>query len=98
MYPETWKIIKSGNSFYYKDEKTMIKLNTKHVYSKGMRENVCLAIKVALDLKIDKKIIQKKVYQNCFLKVVSYLKKVKNKKKLQKMSRLWSMELTHALG
>ena len=46
----------------------MIKLNTKHVYSKGMRENVCLAIKVALDLKIDRKIIQKTL-PNFLLKV-----------------------------
>ena len=59
VYPETWKIIKIGNSFYYKDKKTKIKLNTKHVHSKGMRENVCLAIKIALDLNINKKIIQK---------------------------------------
>ena len=67
MYPETWKIIKSGNSFYYKDKETMIKLNTKHVHSKGMRENVCLAIKVALDLKIDKGI--QKLYPRFLLKV-----------------------------
>ena len=84
VYPETWKIIKSGNSFYYKDKKTMIKLNTKHVYSKGMRENVCLAIKVALDLKIDKKIIQKTLPKLFFEGRFQYLKKGKIKKKLQK--------------
>ena len=84
VYPETWKIIKSGNSFYYKDEKTMIKLNTKHVYSKGMRENVCLAIKVALDLKIDKKIIQKTLPKLFFEGRFQYLIKGKIKKKLKK--------------
>jgi len=84
VYPETWKIIKSGNSFYYRDKKTIIKLNTKHVYSKGMRENVCLAIKVALDLKIDKKIIQKTLPKLFFEGRFQYLKKGKIKKKLQK--------------
>ncbi len=84
VYPETWKIIKSGNSFYYKDKKTMIRLNTKHVYSKGMRENVCLAIKVALDLKIDKKIIQKTLPKLFFEGRFQYLRKGKIKKKLQK--------------
>ena len=33
-------------------------LNTKNVYSKGMYENVCHAIKIALDLKIKKNIIK----------------------------------------
>ena len=79
MYPETWKIIKSGNSFYYKDKKTMIKLNTKHVHSKGMRENVCLAIKVALDLKIDRKIIQKTLPTLSFEGRFQYLNKGKIK-------------------
>ena len=79
MYPETWKIIKSGNSFYYKDKNTMIK-NTKHVHSKGMRENVCLAIKVALDLKIDKKIIQKTLPTLSFEGRFQYLNKGKIKK------------------
>ena len=50
---------KKGNTYYYQDRKFKIKLNTKNVYSKGMFENVCLAIKVALDLNIDKKTIQK---------------------------------------
>jgi len=84
VYPETWKIIKSGNSFYYKDKKTMIKLNTKHVYSKGMRENVCLAIKVALDLKIDKKIIQKTLPTLSFEGRFQYLNKGKIKNGLHK--------------
>ena len=56
IYPNAWKLIKTGNHYYYQDRKFKIKLNTKNVYSKGMFENVCLAIKVALDLNIDKKL------------------------------------------
>jgi len=59
IYPDTWKLIKKNKFYYYKDRKFKIKLNTNNVYSKGMFENICLAIKVALDLGIDKKIIQK---------------------------------------
>ena len=44
------------NDFFYKDKKIKIKLNTKYIHSKDLLENLCLAIKIALDLKIDKKI------------------------------------------
>ena len=54
-YPNAWKLIKKDNLYFYQDKKTKIKLNTKNVYSKGMFENIGHAIKVALDLKIDKK-------------------------------------------
>ena len=84
VYPETWKIIKNNNSFYYKDKKTKIKLNTKHVHSKGMRENVCLAIKVALDLNIDKKIIQKTLPLLSFEGRFQYLNKGRIKNRLHK--------------
>ena len=84
VYPNSWKLIKIGNSFFYKDKNTKIKLNTKYVHSKGMRENVCLAIKVALDLKIDKKIIQKTLPKLFFEGRFQYLKKGKIKRKLHK--------------
>tara|TARA_B100000941_G_scaffold280251_1_gene246499 strand:+ start:391 stop:1653 length:1263 start_codon:yes stop_codon:yes gene_type:complete len=59
IYPNTWKLIKKSGLYYYQDKKIKIKLNTRNVYSRGMFENVCLAIKVALDLNINKKIIQR---------------------------------------
>ena len=84
IYPNTWKLIKKGNSFFYQDKKIKIKLNTKNVHSKGMFENVCLAIKVALDLKIDKKIIQKTLPTLSFEGRFQYLNKGKIKNKLHK--------------
>ncbi len=83
-YPETWQLIKKNNFFYYQDKKTKIKLNTKNVYSKGMFENVCLAIKVALDLNINKKIIQKTLPLLSFEGRYQYLTKGKIKSKLHK--------------
>ena len=84
IYPNTWKLIKTGNHYYYQDKKFKIKLNTKNVYSKGMFENVCLAIKVALDLNIDKKVIQKALPFLSFEGRFQYLNKGKIKNKLNK--------------
>ena len=84
IYPNSWKLIKKGNQYYYKDKKFKIKLNTKNVYSKGMFENVCLAIKVALDLKIDKKTIQKALPFLSFEGRFQYLRKGKIKNKLNR--------------
>ncbi len=84
IYPNTWKLIKTGNHYYYQDKKLKIKLNTKNVYSKGMFENVCLAIKVALDLNIDKKVIQKALPLLSFEGRFQYLNKGKIKNKLNR--------------
>ncbi len=84
VYPSAWKIVRAGNSYYYLDKSTKISLNTKNVYSKGMFENVCLAIKVALDLNIDKKIIQKTLPSLKFEGRYQYLNHGKIKNKLHK--------------
>ena len=97
IYPNTWKLIKMGNHYYYQDRKYKIKLNTKNVYSKGMFENVCLAIKVALDLKIDRKTIQKTLPLLCFEGRFQYLNKGKIKKKLHK-NEIIMIDGAHAIA
>ena len=84
IFPNSWKLIKDGNQYYYQDRKFKIKLNTRNVYSKGMFENVCLAIKVALDLNIDKKVIQKALPLLSFEGRFQYLNKGKIKNKLNR--------------
>ena len=84
IYPNSWKLIKKKHQFYYQDKITKIKLNTKNVFSKGMLENVCLAIKIALDLNINKKIIQKTLPKLSFIGRFQYLHKGKIKDKLRK--------------
>ena len=83
-FPNSWKLIKKGNFFYYQDKKTKIALNTKKIHSKGMLENVCLAIKIALDLNISKKVIKKTLPKLSFEGRFQYLDKGKIKNKLQK--------------
>ena len=84
IYPNSWKLIKKDKQYYYQDRKFKIKLNTRNVYSKGIFENVCLAIKVALDLKINNKVIQKTLPLLSFEGRFQYLDKGKIKNKLQR--------------
>ena len=83
-YPNAWRLIKKNNIFYFQDKKVSIKLNTKNVYSKGMFENICHAIKIALDLKISKKVIEKTLPNLFFPGRFNYLKKGKIKNILHK--------------
>ena len=88
QYSNSWKLIKSNNSFFYKDKKTKIKLNTRYIHSKGLLENLCLAIKIALDLKIDKEIILKTIPKIKFEARIDYITKGKLTKKIYKNEKL----------
>ncbi len=97
IYPNTWKLTRKGDKYFYQDRKFKIKLNTKNVYSKGMFENVCLAIKVALDLNIDKKTIQKTLPLLSFEGRFQYLNKGKIKNKLYK-NEMVMIDGAHAIA
>jgi dihydrofolate synthase / folylpolyglutamate synthase len=84
QYPNLWQLKKFNNNFYYVDKKNKIKLNTRYIYSKGLLENLCQAIKIALDLKIDKKIIAKTISQIKFQARIDYISKGKLTKKITK--------------
>ena len=87
-YPNSWKLIKKNRHFFYKDKENKIKLNTKNVHSKGLLENLCHAIKIAIDLKIDKKVIEKTIPNISFEGRFQYLKKGKIKNKLHKNEQI----------
>jgi len=88
IYPNSWKLIKKKNQYFYQDKKNKIKLNTKTIHSKGLLENLCHAIKIALDLKIDRKIIEKTIPKISFEGRFQYLDKGKIKKKLKKYEKI----------
>ena len=88
QYSNSWKLIKQNNNFFYKDSKIKIKLNTKYIHSKGLLENLCLAIKIALDLKIDKKILAKSIPKIKFEGRIDYITKGKLIKKIYKNEKL----------
>ena len=97
IYPSAWRLTKNRGQYYYQDKKFKIKLNTRNIYSKGMFENVCLAIKVALDLNIDKKIIQKTLPLLSFEGRFQYLTKGRIKSMLHK-NEIIMIDGAHAIA
>ena len=87
-YPNAWKLIKKKNHYFYQDKKNKIKLDTKNIHSKGLLENLCHAIKIALDLKINRKIIEKTIPNISFEGRLQYLKNGKIKNKLHKNEKI----------
>ena len=69
-------------------KKTKIKLNTRYIHSKGLLQNLCLAIKIALDLNINKKIIAKTIPKIKFEARIDYITKGKLTKKICKNEKL----------
>jgi dihydrofolate synthase / folylpolyglutamate synthase len=88
QYSNSWKLNKLNNNFFYQDKKTKIKIVTKYIHSKGLLENLCLAIKIALDLKIDKKIIIKTIPKIRFQARIEYITKGKLVKKIKKNEKI----------
>ncbi len=87
-FSNTWRLVKFNHNYYYKDANNNIKLKTKYIYSKGLLQNLCLAIKIALDLKIDKKIILKTIPKIKFEARVDYITKGKLIKKINKNEKI----------
>ena len=88
IYSNIWKLVKKNNQFYYQDRKIKIKLSTKTIHSKGLLENLCHAIKIALDLKIKKKIIEKTIPKISFEGRFQYLKRGKIKNTLHENEKI----------
>ncbi len=87
-YSNSWKLIKKNKNYFYQDRKNRIKLNTKNILSKGLLENLCHAIKIALDLKIDREVIYKTIPRISFEGRFQYLKIGKIKNKLYKNEQI----------
>ena len=87
-YPNTWKLIKKNKQYFYQDNKNKIILNSKNIHSKGLLENLCHAIKIALDLKINKKVIEKTIPKIIFEGRFQYLHNGKIKKRLHKNEKI----------
>ena len=87
-YPNTWKLTKKNKDYFFQDKKNIIKLKNKNIHSKGLLENLCHAIKIALDLKINKKVIERAIPHISFEGRFQYLKKGKIKNKLHRNEKI----------
>ncbi len=74
-YPSKWKIINEGKKIYYKDNNNKIVIQSNYINSKGLIDNLGLAIKIALDLKIKPTIIEKTIPRIFFEGRLQYIKK-----------------------
>ena len=87
-YSNTWKLVKQNKKYFYQDDKNKIILNSKNIHSKGLLENLCHAIKIALDLKINKKVIEKTIPKITFEGRFQYLRSGKIKNKLNENEKI----------
>ena len=59
FYPSNWQIKSKQNKIYYSDPKNSITIKNNNIVSQGLLHNLGLAIHVALNFGVSKKIIQK---------------------------------------
>ena len=88
IYSNEWKLIKKKKNFFYKDRKNFIKLKTRNIYSKGLLSNITMAIKIALDIGISKKVISKALPKLKFEGRIQYISTGKIIKKLYPKEKL----------
>lgn len=74
IYPSQWRLKKSKNQYFYKDKKNLIPIKTNFINSNGLINNLCLSIKVALDLGVKKKTIIKTIPKIKFEGRLQYIK------------------------
>ena len=88
IYSNNCKLIKKKKNFYFKDKKNFFLLKTKGINSKGLFNNIAMAIKIALDLKISKKVILKALPKLKFEGRLQYISSGKLKKRLNPKERI----------
>ena len=88
VFASSFKIKKIKDYYIYKDPKNTIPIRTNHIHSEGLINNLGLAIKVALDFGVPKKIITNTIPKIQFEGRLQYLNKGKFKKLLKKEEKL----------
>ncbi len=88
IYSSNWKLKKTKDNYVYLDKKNVIPIKSKHIHSEGLINNLCLAIKIALDIGISKKMIIKTIPKINFEGRIQYLTKGKLLKKINKNESL----------
>ena len=82
IFYKKWKLVKNKNKYYYQEGKIKIKLITKNIYSRGLLENVAMAIKIASDLGVSRKVIKKTLPKIKFTGRIDYITRGRIPRKL----------------
>ncbi|MDC0473018.1 hypothetical protein OAN27_03510 [Pelagibacteraceae bacterium] len=88
IYSSNWKIKKLRNNYFYYDKKNKIPIKNKDIISEALISNLCLGIKVALDLGVKADTIKKTIPKIKFRGRVQYIKKGRLCKLLKKNEKL----------
>lgn len=88
IFYKKWKLVKNKNKYYYQEGKIKIKLITKNIYSRGLLENVAMAIKIASDLGVSRKVIKKTLPKIKFTGRIDYITRGRIPKKLNRNEQL----------
>jgi dihydrofolate synthase/folylpolyglutamate synthase len=88
IYASEFSVKKKKNYYLYKDQKYKIPILSKTIHSEGLINNLALAIKVALDFGVPKKIIIKTIPKIQFEGRVQYIAKKKLKSLLKPRENL----------
>ncbi len=88
IYSNTWRVIKKNKKNIYKDKNNIIPIKSKFIKSNALISNLCLAIKVALDLGVKRKTIIKTIPKIKFEGRVQYLNKGKLKTLLNNKEKI----------
>ena len=88
FYYSRWKLIKRNKEYLYKDNLQTINLKNKFINSDGLYQNLCMAIKIALDLGISKKKIESAIPKIRITGRLEYITKGGIAKKLFKNEKL----------
>jgi len=88
IYATSFKVKRVKDYYLYQDKKNNIPIKSKTIYSEGLIDNLALAIKVALDFGVPKKIIVKTIPKIQFEGRVQYLTVGNFKKSLNSNEKL----------
>mgnify|MGYP001334854900 CR=1 FL=1 len=88
IYPSKWNVEKKSNNYFFKDNKNIIPIKSRYIFSDGLLDNLGLAIKVALDFGVKKKTIIRTIKKIKFEGRIQYLKKGKLTKFIKKNEKL----------
>jgi len=88
FYGNEWSLKKSGEKRIYKDRRGKIILKSNKIFSEGIWQNVGLAVRVARDLNISKKVILRAISKIHFEGRLHYITKGKLRKLLNTKEQL----------
>ena len=88
IYASTFLVKKAKDYYLYKDNKNIIPIRSNYIHSEGLINNLGLAIKVALDFGVPKKIITKTIPKIKFEGRLQYITKGKLRKFLKPQEKL----------